>query len=236
MIATTTRWHARTHASCEVLSRNLRGRLCEQLAGGPARRLAAGELLYAMGQPAESVYLVRRGLVKTTLLSPGGQELTLRIYPAGDILGELCVCTGERREQAVALEVSEVVEIPLPALLRRIRQDPETALDFASQVCNHLDAAHEGLRSLSFDSVSERLGRALLDLANRLGENGGRGVLISHYITQEELARMIGARREVVSGLLNRFRDDALISYTRRGLIEVDREALQAHIDAISDM
>src|SRR5918997_1284367 len=111
----------RTHASCTALSRAFRGQLCEQLASGPGRSVTAGELLYTMGQPAESVYLVRRGLVKTSLVSRGGQELTLRIYPAGDMLGELCVCTGERREQAAALETSEVVEIPLVALLRRIR-------------------------------------------------------------------------------------------------------------------
>lgn len=188
-----------------------------------------------MGQPAESVYLVRRGLVKTSLVSPGGQELTLRLYPAGDILGELCLCTGERREQAVALETSEVVEIPLAALLRRVRQDPQAALEFASAVCEHLADAHEGLRSLSFDPVTERLARALLGLADRLGETAAHGRRIAHHITQEELARMIGARREVVSGLLNRLRTDGLISYTRRGLIEVDGAALEAYVDSISE-
>ncbi len=198
----------------------------EQLANGSGRHVGAGELLYTMGQPAESVYLVRRGLVKTSLVSPGGQELTLRLYPAGDIFGELCLCTGERREQAMALEASEVVEIPLTALLRRARQDPHVALDIASTVCEHLADAHEGLRSLSFDPVSERLARALLGLADRLGDTCARGRRIVHHITQEELARMIGARREVVSGLLNRLRTDGLISYTRRGLIEIDREAL----------
>jgi CRP/FNR family transcriptional regulator len=188
-----------------------------------------------MGQPAESVYLVRRGLVKTSLVSPGGQELTLRLYPAGEILGELCLCTGERREQAVALETSEVVEIPLAVLLRRVRQDPQAALELASAVCEHLADAHEGLRSLSFDTVTERLARALLGLADRLGETGAHGRRIAYHITQEELSHMVGARREVVSGLLNRLRTDGLISYTRRGLIEVDREALKAYVDSISE-
>jgi CRP/FNR family cyclic AMP-dependent transcriptional regulator len=225
----------RTHAGCTELSRVFRGRLCQQLAGGPGRTYRAGELLYTMGQPAESVYLVRQGLVKTSLVSPGGQQVTLHLYPAGDILGELCVCTGERREQAMALETSEVVEIPLVTLLRRIRQDPQAALDFTTATCDHLAATHEWLRSLSFDPVSERLARALLELADRLGEAGARGVRIAHYITQEELAHMIGARREVVSGLLNRLRTEGMISYTRRRLIEVDREALQAFVDSISE-
>jgi CRP/FNR family transcriptional regulator len=135
----------------------------------------------------------------------------------------------------MALETSVVVEIPLAALLRRVRQDPQAALEFASTVCERLADAYEGLRSLSFDPVTERLARALLGLADRLGETGARGKRIAYHITQEELARMIGARREVVSGLLNRLRTDGLISYSRRGLIDVDRAALEAYVDAISE-
>lgn len=223
------------HASCTELSRIFRGRLCEQLARGAGRRVETGEFLYTMGQPAESVHLVRRGLVKTSLVSPGGEEVTLRLYPAGDIVGELCLCTGERGEQAVALEPSDVAEIPLGALLSRLRQDPQAALEFTSAVCEHLADAYEGLRSRSFDPVHERLARTLLGLADRLGETGARGTRIAHYVTQEELARMIGARREVVSGLLNRFRADELISYARRGPIEVHREALKAYVDSVSE-
>jgi CRP-like cAMP-binding protein len=83
--------------------------------------------------------------------------------------------------------------------------------------------------------VSERLARALLELADRLGKVGVRGIRIGHYITQEELAHMIGARREVVSGLLNRLRSEGMISYTRRGLIEVNRESLKAYVDSVSE-
>ncbi len=210
-------------------------RIGEKLAGGPGRNVEAGKLLYSMGQPAESIYVVRRGLMKTSLISPGGQELTLRLYPTGDILGELCLCTGERREQAMALEPSEVVEIPLAALLRTVRQDAQAALELASAVCAHLADAYEGLRSLSFDPVNERLARALLGLSDRVGETGALGRRIAHHITQEELAHLVGARREVVSGLLNRFRADGLISYTRGELIEVDRSALEAYVDSITE-
>jgi CRP/FNR family transcriptional regulator, cyclic AMP receptor protein len=223
------------HTGCQALSGRIRGRLCQQLAGGPGRRLEIGERLYSMGQPATSLYLVRRGLLKTSIISSGGQERTLRLYPTGEILGELCLCTGERREEAVALEPSEVVEIPADVLLRRLREDPEAAMDLAAALCEHLAQAQEGLRNLSFASVTERVARALLELADRLGSSEAGITRIEYYITQEELARMVGARREVVSGLLNRFRDEGLISYTRRGLIRIDRNALQRYVDSIAE-
>src|SRR5688500_2587490 len=117
------------HSECRILSQLFRGKLCEDLARRPARRLAAGEFVYRMGDPARSVYLVRRGLVKTAVVSPGGQELTLRIHRPGDVLGELCLCSGERREHAAAVEASEVVAITLEMLVARLRQDPLAALD-----------------------------------------------------------------------------------------------------------
>lgn len=187
-----------------------------------------------MGEPARSVYLVRTGLLKTGTVSPGGHELTLRIHQPGDILGELCLCLGERREQAVALEASKIVEIPLDLLIARLRRDPEAALDFATMASAHLLQTYQRLESLSVEPAMGRLTRTLLELASGLGEPTVRGTQIGHHITQEELARLISARREVVSSLLNELRKTGLINYTRRGFIVLDRPGLQQLLESIS--
>lgn len=221
------------HAQCVVLTAQFRGKLCDQLAHHPARSVAAGEFLYLAGEEARSVFLVRSGLVKTEMVSSSGQELTLSVYGPGDVLGELCLCTGERREQARALEASTVVELPLDLLIRRLREDPQAALDFISTVCRHLADAYARLHSLSVDQVTERVVRTLLRLAHDLGQTAAGGTRIGHRITQEELARLIGARREVVSGVLNRLRDGGFISYKRGSLMVVNREALHALLCSI---
>jgi CRP/FNR family transcriptional regulator, cyclic AMP receptor protein len=206
------------HSQCVAVSELFRGKLCEELGRRRARQLDSGEFLYHMGEAARSVYLMRSGLIKTSMISPGGHELTLRIHRAGDILGELCLCADERREQAVALEESEVVEIPLDLLIARLRRDREAALDFATAASEHLLQTYQRLQSLSVEPAMGRLTRTLLDLAADLGEPTAHGTQIGHHITQEELARLISARREVVSSLLNELRKTGLISYTRRGL------------------
>jgi len=223
-----------THLQCVALSDLFRGKLCEELGRGPARRLESGEFLYHMGEAARSIYLMRSGLIKTSLVSPGGHELTLRLHKTGDILGELCLCIGERREQAVALEESDVVEIPLELLLARLRRDSVAALEFARAASARLLETYQRLESLSAEPVMGRLTRTLLDLASDLGEPAGDGIEIRHHITQEELGRLISARREVVSSLLNELRKTGLISYTRRGYIVVDRDALRALLESIN--
>lgn len=224
------------HAQCEALSSSLRGKLCQQLAQLPPRHLRAGDHLYLMGNPARSVFLVQSGLVKTRAISPEGQELTLRIYKPGDILGELCLCGGGRREEAVALEQSTVTEIPLTSLLGRLKGDPEAALELASIVCDRLADAYEQIESFSWDTVLHRLVRTLLRLADDLGETSEGGTRLAHYIRQEELAQLVGARREVVSGLLNRLRASGHISYSARGAITVQRGALRAFLEARAGM
>jgi len=222
------------HSQCVAVSELLRGKLCEELARRRARQVQPGELLYHMGEPARSVYLIRGGLIKTAMVSPGGQELTLRIHKTGDILGELCLCVDERREQAVALEESEVVEIPLDLLLSRLRQDPQAALDFATAATAHLLQTYQRLQSLSVEPAMSRLTRTLLELASQVGEPTILGTQIAHHITQEELARLIGARREVVSSLLNQLRKAGFISYSRRGFIVIDSQALGDLLNTIS--
>jgi CRP/FNR family cyclic AMP-dependent transcriptional regulator len=220
------------HSQCVVLSSCLRGKLCDQLAQLPPRHLLVGERIYLMGNPARSLFLLQSGLVKTSVISPEGQELTHRIYGPGDILGELCLCGGGRRDEAIALEESTVTELPLTTLLARLRREPEAALELASLMCERLAEAYERVESLSWETVLERLVRALLKLAADFGESTASGSHIGHYIKQDELAKIVGARREVVSGLLNRLRNSGHISYSPRGFIAVNRAALQAYADA----
>jgi len=221
---------------CLELSGTLRGTLCEQLSRRPARRVLHGEFLYLAGEPARSLYFLRRGLVKTSRVAPDGRELILQLHRPGEIFGELCFCTGERREQAAALEASEVVEIPRHDLLAQLARSPEGMLDLIALTCERLADAQARLESVSFEPVMERLVRTLLRVADALGEAAPEGTHIAHYITQEALAQLIAARREVVSGLLNRLRDRGLIDYPRKGRIRVHRQALEAYLHSLAPL
>ena len=136
------------HTQCEALSASLRGKLCARLNRGPALRLQPGEHLYRAGSVAQSIYLVQSGVMKSSMVSVRGEELTVRLYRAGDTLGELCLCEGVRQE------TSRVVEVPLPILLRELQGDPESALELAATVCRRLSEAYRKMGSLATDPVS----------------------------------------------------------------------------------
>jgi CRP/FNR family cyclic AMP-dependent transcriptional regulator len=226
--------HLTEHTQCSVLSASLRGKLCTKLERGPGRLLQAGEHVYRVGTAAQSVFLVQSGVVKTSVFSPRGDELTLRIHGAGEVLGELCLCEGVRREQATALEASRVVEMPLPTLLAELQRDAEAALELATSVCQRLGEAYSRVRSLGVDPLMQRLVQVLLKSAAESGETSPAGTRIGSWMTQEELAKLVGASREAISRRLNRLRESGLISYTPRGAITVHTSALQSFLQSLT--
>jgi CRP/FNR family transcriptional regulator len=127
-----------------------------------------------------------------------------------------------------------VVEITLEELLKQLQRNPQAALDLVTALCERLGALSGRLQSLSFEPTPVRLARTLLLLADTLGSLGPEGTRTVHYVRQEELAQMIAARREVVSGLLNVLRAEGLIDYSRKGHITVRRDALQRHLDSLT--
>ncbi|HSN03605.1 MAG TPA: Crp/Fnr family transcriptional regulator [Nitrospira sp.] len=218
------------HRQCRALSLCFRGKLCHQLMSRPGRRVAKGELVYGLGDAAQSVFFLRHGLVKLTSLTDDGRELILRLHQAGDVFGELCHCTGERREQAVAMEDGEVVELSFDEFIAHLQGNRPAFLLFLSNVAQQLSSAYEQIQTLSFSSTMERLVRTLNRLADEFGEEEGEWTRLTHYFRQDDLAQMIGARREVVSTLLNQLREQGLITYARKDGLLLHRPGLERYL------
>ena len=218
------------HRQCVALSGCFRGKLCDQLMHRPGRSVGKGELVYGLGDSAQSVFFLRRGFVKLTSLTEDGRELILRLHQAGEVFGELCHCTGERREQAVAMEDSEIVELNFDEFVAHLQNNRPAFLLFLSNVAQQLSAAYDQIQTLSFSSTMERLVRTLGRLADEFGEPAGEWVRLTHYFRQDDLAQMIGARREVVSTLLNQLRDRGLINYARKDGLLLHRAGLEGFL------
>lgn len=212
---------------------SFRGAFCEALDSRPGHRLQAGEFLYLPGDPITSSYYLRKGLIKTGVFASDGRELIVDIHRPGDIIGEPCLPEGKRGDYARAIEESDIVEVSCADFVDQVRRDPQALLDFMGALDVQLAEIRERLLSLASEPVRARLVRTLVRLAEKLGEETPEGVRIPQPIRQEDLARMVGARREVVSRELNRLRREGAIRYSSRGPIRIDRAALRGLQDAL---
>lgn len=181
------------------------------------------KIVYAQGNPADSVFYIQKGKVKVTVLSQQGKEAVTAILGAGDFMGEGCLA-GQPKRLSTATAITECViaRISKSEINRVIHEEPPFAELFISHLLARNIRAEEDLVDQLFNSSEKRLARTLLLLAN-FGKEGEPEPILAK-ISQETLADMIGTTRSRVSAFMNKFRQLGLIEYN--GNIEVHRSLL----------
>jgi adenylate cyclase len=165
------------------------------------RAFVAGAYLAREGEPASSMFVIERGLVRVTHTSRHGRELVLRLLGAGDTFGELGVldATGIRTASAIAVEPTSCVMLSKDDLHAALRSTPELGLRMLASLVGYVRRKDEELADFAFLDVTGRIARKLLELADRHGEAVAGGVRIGIRVPQAELAAMVGASRENVN-------------------------------------
>lgn len=112
------------------------------------RKLAAGDTLFQVGEPGESLYVVRSGEVELFIKDTAGQRIPLAIVGAGEVFGELALLDrSPRTATAVALADTELLELDRDDLLLLFRTSPAAALRLLAAMGRMTRKADELLRT-----------------------------------------------------------------------------------------
>jgi CRP/FNR family transcriptional regulator, cyclic AMP receptor protein len=217
----------RDAALASALAGVFRGRFCDiLLRDRVAAAFAEGAVVYDLGETQRALWFVRRGVVKIGTITADGRELIYDVRKDGDVLGELCAFEPVRRDRAIVVERADLVSVPLEEALDALARHPPALQDLVAVFGGALAEAYDQLSSLASDDVMQRLCKTLRSLAEKLGAAHGELVEIATYLTQDELAQMVKARRERVSTALNVLRQRGIVQYSPRGRLRVDMRAL----------
>jgi CRP-like cAMP-binding protein len=180
--------------------------------GRTAAHYGIGDLIFAQGEPADSVYYVQHGKIKVAVTSEQGKEAVVGILGAEDFFGEGCLIGQPMRlASATALIESEVTRVSKPEMVRILHEEVAFAERFTVHLLMRNSRIEEDLVDQLFNSSEKRLARALLLLAN-FGKDGGPQP-ITTKINQETLAEIVGTTRSRVSFFMNKFRKLGFIEY-----------------------
>jgi CRP/FNR family transcriptional regulator, cyclic AMP receptor protein len=181
------------------------------------------KIVYAQGDPADSVFYIRSGKVKTTVVSEQGKEAVVALLGTGDFFGEGCL-TGQPQRLSTVSAMTEcvIVRIAKADIIRVIHEEPAFAELFISHLLARNSRVEEDLVDQLFNSSEKRLARTLLLLANFGKESRPEPIIAK--VSQETLAEMIGTTRSRVSFFMNKFRKLGLIDYN--GSIEIHSSLL----------
>ena len=167
----------------------------------------AATSLFAEGEPGDRLYVVVDGKVKLGAhLRRRPREPAGGPGPGRDVRRAVAVRPGPRTATATALTDARLIGLGHADLQPWLTGRPEVAERCCAALARRLRRTNEAMADLVFSDVPGRVAKALLDLAGKFGEPQPDGsVRVTHDLTQEELAQLVGASRETVNKALADF-------------------------------
>ena len=189
--------------------------------------LARGSVIFKEGEQGDSLYIVLAGKVKIGRKSVDGRENLLAVMGPSDQFGELSLFDpGPRTSTASALTDVRVARLPKAALRPWLTDRPDLAERLLRVIARRLRRTNNIVADLIFTDVPGRVAKALLNLSKQFGQQEGDTLRVTHDLTQEELAQLVGASRETVNKALADFAQRSWLRLEGKSVIILDRERL----------
>src|ERR1700756_4785306 len=174
-----------------------------------------GHVIFHEGDPGHAMYIILSGKVKIGRYSPDGRENLLSILGPSDMFGELSIFDpGPRTSNATAATVVRAVSLDRDTLRAWIAEHPAVTEQLLAVLARRLRQTSSDITDHMFTDVAGRVAKQLLQLAQRFGALEHGALRVTHDLTQEEIAGLIGSSRETVSKVL--------AGFARRGWIRVE--------------
>ena len=190
-------------------------------------KLRRGDVLFHEGDAGDRLYIVMDGKVKLGRTSSDGRENLLAILGPGQMFGELSLFDpGPRSATVTAVTDTSFASLSHEDLLKWLDGRPQVARGLLAQIAGRLRKANDVNADLVFSDVPGRVAKALIDLAERFGRQADDGIHVSHDLTQEELAQLVGASRETVNKALADFASRSWLRLEPRSVVFMDMERM----------
>jgi len=200
----------------------------EQLAAGSARRsYPKGRTIVSEGEPSQSMYILLAGRAKVQRSDSEGKEVILAVLGSGEFFGEMSLIDDAPRSASViTIEPCEFMAVSKEAFKAMLAQSPEVSMNVMRGLVRRLREADKKIETLALLDVYGRVARVLLDFSELVG--GER--IVKNKLPRQEIAKMIGASREMVSRVMKGLELDGYIVPMPEGRLAL-REKLSAYLN-----
>lgn len=195
---------------------NVMASLTEQL---QSVEFPCGSTIYEVGDVSDRLYIIIAGKVKIGHSVPGGRPRLLAVMGPSDMFGAASMFdSGTRTADASALTNVRALSMDRVALRTLVSGHPQFAEQLLRVLARRLRRTDITLAALISTDGPGRVATQLLQLAQRFGRHECDGLRVTHDLTQEEIAHLIGSSRETVN--------KTLANFIHRGWIQVDGKSV----------
>ena len=199
------------------------------------RRVKKGEFLFHAGETFSSLYAVRTGFFKTTVSTQDGRDQVTGFFMSGELVGTDGICLGKYACDAVALEDSEVCELPFDQVDELNGKIPNLYLHFLRLMSREIVRNQTVMLLLGNMRAEERLAMFLLNLSDRLYIRGFAANDFILRMSREEIGSYLGLKLETVSRTLSKFKQDGLIDVEHKHIRILRPQELQGLVSGCQE-
>jgi CRP/FNR family cyclic AMP-dependent transcriptional regulator len=183
--------------------------------------------IFSEGELGDRLYIILSGKVKLGRHAPDGRENLLAVMGPSDMFGELSVFDpGPRTSSATAVTEVRLATMDRANMREWIARRPEIAEQLLRVLARRLRRTNNNLADLIFTDVPGRVAKQLLQLARQFGQQESGQLRVTHDLTQEELAQLVGASRETVNKALADFGHRGWLRLEGKSVVILDPERL----------
>lgn len=191
-----------------------------------------GQIIFDEHQPSKGLHLVVQGRIKVTMPVDDGTQTVVDIYTTDDFFGESSLLgSAQYSERALALDDVTLMSWTAGDIEEQVERQPRLGVALLQMLAKRGLDYEERLQSFALDKTPERVVRALLRFAKRLGSRTEDGSMKIPPLTHQVISEYVGTSREIVTFQMNHLRQKGLLRYSRKG-IQVHMSALEENLRA----
>lgn len=189
------------------------------------RRFKRGETIVEQGKMSHSLYIILAGRARVVMVDKQNREVILATLRVGDYVGEMSMIDGEAHSATVQTEIqTDVLELGREAFTQCLRENLPIADAVMCGLVGRLRLANQKIGSLALVGVYGRVATHLL-AAVVPGKNGG--LQTQEKMSRQDIAKTIGASREMVSRVMKDFEDQGFIQTLENGALRIFERRLK---------
>ncbi len=179
--------------------------------------------IIAAGDPTDAMYIVVSGRLKVVMSDKEGQEVILAILDQGEFFGEMgLIAQAPRSATVTTIEPCELLTITRADFTKCLQGNFDLTMNVIRGLVKRLREADKKIGSLALMDVYGRVARLLLEMAETID---GQKV-VTKKLTKRDIAKMIGASREMVSRVMKELQTSGRIEVRAREILLRDSLAL----------
>jgi CRP/FNR family transcriptional regulator, cyclic AMP receptor protein len=188
------------------------------------RRYRRGEIIVEHGRKSNSLFILLNGRARVLTSDSRGREVILAVLQNGDYVGEMSLIDNEPHSATVRAEVqTDILVLGRAEFARCLPENSSLSYAIMRGLVYRLRNADRQIESLALLDVYGRVARSLLDMA----EKDGEVTIIRNKVSRQDMAKIVGASREMVSRVMKDLEDRGVIETQENGSVII-KERLQS--------